>query len=132
MTEPVDLDAVEALCEAATPGPWVLPVANVFRVIAPDEPHTNKKEGICPAYPWRIVCDMGVPDGQGADARFIAEARTAVPALIARCRELTAERDRYMNIASEAVVVAGRRRLADGEAIERLRDLAAGLEAMVP
>jgi hypothetical protein len=69
---------VRSRCAAATPGPWAVPVANVYRVIAPDQPHTNVKEGLT-AYPWRIVADMGDPDGLAVDATFIAHARTDLP-----------------------------------------------------
>jgi len=79
--EPVDVEAARALADAATPGPWEVPVANVFRVIAPSATHTNRRQGLSPPYPWLVVADMGDPDGNARDARFIAAARSLVPAL---------------------------------------------------
>lgn len=74
----------------ATPGPWVVPVANVFRVIAPDEPHNNPKQGMTPPYPWRVVAEMGDPDGSAADAAFIAKANPkAIQDLLAALSEET-------------------------------------------
>lgn len=90
MTAPLDLVAIRARAEAATPGPWAIPNANVFRVIAPDAQHTNPKQGMGPPYPWRIVADMGDQDGNAADALFIAYARTDVPALLAEVVRLRA------------------------------------------
>lgn len=68
----------EALADAAMEGPWVNP------------------DGYCvrrePQEPWRTVC-VTWPSGQSVeqgvdDMEFIAEARTAVPALIAEVRRL--------------------------------------------
>lgn len=64
------LATLRSIAEAATPGPWAIPAANVFRVIAPDAPHTNP--GPYTPYPWRVVADMGEHDGTAADARHIA------------------------------------------------------------
>ena len=79
-TEPIDLDAVQALADAATPGPWdhatktydggPLVVAEGYGFPAEPLPAAGG-----------IVC---YPD---ADAAFIAQARTLVPALIAELRE---------------------------------------------
>ena len=68
--------------EAATGGPWAVPVANVFRVLAPGEPHSNPAEGKAPPYPWRIVADLIGPDANAADAVAIAHLRNlAAPML---------------------------------------------------
>lgn len=67
-----EFDYLRPLAERATPGPWAVPAANVFRVIAPDQPHSNSKQGITPPYPWRVVADMGEHDGDAHDAAFIA------------------------------------------------------------
>lgn len=89
MTPPLDVAAIRARLEAATPGPWAIPNANVFRVIAPDAEHHNPKQGRTPPYPWRIVADMGDEGTAAADATFIAYARTDIPALL----DALAERD---------------------------------------
>ena len=76
MDDPLDLAALEALCAAATEGPWAV-----------DEPWSNDVLG--PRYPDgrpHLVCY-----GSGAaDAEFIAAARDAMSKLIARVRELEA------------------------------------------
>jgi chemotaxis receptor (MCP) glutamine deamidase CheD len=59
--KPLDLDALQALCDAATPGPWETD-ADRFDDIEED------------------------------DAEFIAAAREAMPMLVARVRELEAEK----------------------------------------
>lgn len=84
MTAPTPAERAEwrKLADEATPAPWAIPVANVFRVIAPDSPHTNPKQGLSPPYPWRVIADMGDPDGTASDAAFIAAARSALPRLL--------------------------------------------------
>jgi hypothetical protein len=49
----LDLEAIKGREAAATPGPWAVPGANVFRVIAPEAEHHNPRMGECPPYPWR-------------------------------------------------------------------------------
>jgi len=85
---PEELAVIKARTEAATPGPWAVPVANVFRVIAPEEEHHNPPHGLTPPYPWHIVCKMSDFDGEATDAEFIAHARTDVPALVAEVERL--------------------------------------------
>jgi hypothetical protein len=93
----LDLDAVEARCNAATPGPWT-PCA-----------HWRKDHCGCgkhPGYIWsgdgeQCVAQMGCqPDDAGqaypepdeahsrANARFIAAARSDVPAIVREVRRL--------------------------------------------
>lgn len=86
----INLDEIEARANAATPGPWEpLTVRNVAGVRAPN-----------------LSCYVYLNEGRGdthpdtvkrwhSDTAFIAAARTDVPALIARVRELEAERDSY-------------------------------------
>lgn len=89
MAELEGLDALRDAASKATPGHWAVPVANVFRVIAPDQPHTNKPQGMTPPYPWRIIANMGDEDSAAADAHFIALANpTIVLALLDRIAEL--------------------------------------------
>ncbi len=65
----LDLDAIKTRCEAATPGPWTTPAPGpyIFEVEAEDD------DGPFNVAKW---CSP-------TDARFIAHARTDVPALVA-------------------------------------------------
>lgn len=68
-----------------TPGPWVVPGANVFRVVSSHAQHQNKRSGMAPPYPWAIVADMA-PESVGgeqaaANARLIAAAPELAAAL---------------------------------------------------
>jgi len=67
MTRP-DLDAIRARCDAATPGPWRLKGLEI---------HGDSKPGRC----GLLIYDEGGHDKK--DARFIAHARTDIPALLA-------------------------------------------------
>lgn len=71
---PLDLDAIQARCEAATPGPWQL-----------DGPwwwNDRKCSGMVSAGGARDAVVIS-PHGQNdANERFIAAARTDVPALV--------------------------------------------------
>jgi hypothetical protein len=72
----------------STPGQWRIPGANVFRVVAPDAPHQNKRSGMCPPYEWAIVCETD-PESVGgpqaaANARLIAAAKDLLA--YAECR----------------------------------------------
>lgn len=69
-TDPIDLDAAQALVDTATPGEWVWN-GSEFRAPSP-------YNGFMLV---RAVCN-------DADAEFIAQARTLVPALIAELRLL--------------------------------------------
>lgn len=77
-----ELDALQALCDGATPGPW--------RTEDVGEP--PKRRWVVDAK-YRCVAG-GTAGGIGPrafDADFIAAARTALPALIAEVRRLTDE-----------------------------------------
>ncbi len=85
MPEPLDLDAIKKRCDAATEGPWIEREDN-------DEPA------------WRVVWSPFPLDVCSVcphmthvepNAAFIAHARTDVPALVARVRELEAERGTF-------------------------------------
>ncbi len=68
-------------------GPWEVPVANVFSVVAPKMEHQNKREGMCPPYPWAIVAETD-PDSVGGEAAAgFARAIAAVPNLVDACRK---------------------------------------------
>ncbi|MBY4381827.1 hypothetical protein HQO24_10255 [Rhodococcus fascians] len=83
MSEPLDLDAIEARASKATPGPW--------------EHCTKGYDG----FPLVVADGYGFPaeplgqpgthliETMDADAEFIAHSRTDIPALVARVRELT-------------------------------------------
>lgn len=85
MTDPLDLDALEATARAATPGPW-------FARGLDDEPTVNHEfdtEGHGPGYGAHVYPDK--PE----DAVFIAAFDPpTVLALIERVREAEAARDR--------------------------------------
>lgn len=79
----IDLDELEQLAKAATPGPWV--ANNWGRVWHTPNPDSK-----------RLVCDtmrntVKNPKSWRANARLIAAMRNAVPELIARVRGLEAE-----------------------------------------
>lgn len=81
MTPPLDLAALQALCDAATPGPWVHVYGDQIR--GKDEED--------------LVCDIYSEHGdlkaqETANAALIAAARSALPALIAT---LCAERAQH-------------------------------------
>ena len=85
--EPIDLDAIQALTDAATPGPWTSwrKIPGVVRI------ETTTGDAL-------VYHDPVDEDGQlitESDAEFITQARTLVPALIAELRETRAERDGY-------------------------------------
>jgi hypothetical protein len=86
---PLDLDAVEALCAAATPGPWTVEEdSEVWELYAGrDRRHHGLKLAKC------MKRDQPYAEywPQPGDAAFIAAARTLVPQLVARCRELESE-----------------------------------------
>ena len=84
----LDLEPIKARVATATPEPWAVPVANVFRVLAPEAEHHNPRQGITPEYPWRVVCEMGEADGRAEDAEFISHARADVPALVSEVERL--------------------------------------------
>ncbi|MBV6758398.1 hypothetical protein [Rhodococcus opacus] len=91
--EPIDLDAAQALADAATPGPWEsdgdYDRAEVCQTVEPFVTIVGTEtEGRAYMSYERLVLSA-------ADSAFIAQARTLVPALIAELRETRAERDGY-------------------------------------
>ncbi|MFJ9448200.1 hypothetical protein ACIRRH_41250 [Kitasatospora sp. NPDC101235] len=81
MTEPLDLDAIQARLDAATDGPWTVDDSEI-------------EADIIAASAWIARTDNESSEDR-ANAEFIAAARTDVEQLLARVRELAAERDRY-------------------------------------
>src|SRR5690606_23902433 len=62
------LEELRRIAEAATPGPWEIPVANVFRVVAPKAGHHNPPSGKAPPYPWAIIADADTEGTSGKQA----------------------------------------------------------------
>ncbi len=92
----IDLDAIERRANAATPGPWTYHDGCGYVEVPP-----------CGAIEFKPGWERSVhflarvhnnhvegEDGLGFDGAFIAHARTDVPALVARVRELEAECER--------------------------------------
>ena len=99
----IDLDAIEARANAATPGPWTYHDGCGYVEVPP-----------CGAIEFKPGWERSVhflarvhnnhvegEDGLGFDGAFIASARTDVPALIARVRELEAECERQSTLAAK-------------------------------
>lgn len=91
MSADLDLAAIEARAAAATEGPW-----------RADDEHDARNTGASPAWcvsttkpngDWKedLFYASGYQPNEEADATFAAHARTDVPALIARIRELEGE-----------------------------------------
>ncbi|MDP9351701.1 MAG: hypothetical protein M3P51_09205 [Chloroflexota bacterium] len=77
----VDLEAIKARCKAATPGPWWATCRDVSDDFARDDSFLGfEVHGPPPAYRGQLE--------RGADALFIANARTDVPALVAEVERL--------------------------------------------
>ena len=77
----LDLDAIEARANAATPGPWTF---------LPDQRLERRGLGILGPSFERVALMPEPAGAHPADALFVAHARTDVPALVARVRELEA------------------------------------------
>lgn len=81
MSEPLDLDAIEARLRNAAGADWW-----VYTGSAHDG--MTRTRGIASMALPSDECVLEDPDMDPADAEFIAHARTDIPALIARVREL--------------------------------------------
>lgn len=77
----LDLDAIEARANAATPGPWCTDSWEIYQ----------GTEYVAGAEWIGETCRAGEMDDSRADAEFVAAARTDVPALVAEVRRLRAE-----------------------------------------
>lgn len=88
--EPLDLDAVEALCDAATAGPWRTEDA----IGAPFNIESENGLGVAIAHQQVSISHDLKQQHRRANAAFIAAARTLVPALVTRLRALDAENAR--------------------------------------
>ncbi len=97
----VDLDAIRARAEAATPGPWYVPLYG-YSI------DTDKK---------KLLCMMGecVDEQVDADMRFIAAAREDIPALLDEVERLQGMLDNLRSVAENNGIEALR------EEIKRLK-----------
>jgi hypothetical protein len=86
----INLDRIERRANAATKGPWGFSYGD-RRYIA--DPSTDIVGEVAPPYSGQTMCVFAVASANQGDSEFIASARTDVPALIARVRELEAELD---------------------------------------
>ena len=95
----IDLEAIEARVNAATPGPWKADIGKIedwdIVVWGPIKEDPDDKPR--PEFISNIGADRPSPgdticfDGEANNARFIAAAREDVPALIAKVKELEAK-----------------------------------------
>lgn len=74
----IDVKALRAICDAASPGPWEASDTNAIET----------EDGCLIGY-----CGGAADDGLKADAAFIAAARTALPAALDELEQLQRERD---------------------------------------
>lgn len=95
----IDLDEIQRLADEATPGPWHWTDHRVSDLvgIGGDEHYSYETEVLEATHGGECGCrsacilDLTINDH---DRAFIAAARTAIPALVARVRELEAENRR--------------------------------------
>ncbi len=99
MSEPIDLDAIEARADAATAGAW--------RVWSGTRPYDEAAVETAWAYEGDEEVELVTDCCSVADAEFIAHSRTDVPALTARVRELEAYVSQFENCAKAIENVFG-------------------------
>jgi hypothetical protein len=124
-TEPFDLDAAQALADAATPGPWATDGdydrAEVSQTVEPFATIVGT-ETTGPTY---LSYEQLVLTA--ADSAFIAQARTLVPALIAEVQELRELQSQRTNLVEETsgLVKTAARLTAESESLaNRCHDVA--------
>ena len=80
---PLDLDAIQARLDAATPGPWYADGPEIYA--GDPDMHTLHA-------PWvGETCNVDLPDHGEGNAIFVAAARTDVEQLLTRVRQLEDE-----------------------------------------
>lgn len=89
----LDLDAIRARVDGATPGMWYW---------WPLDPRPHFQVGPTESAP---VAEVYGPTERGADAEFIAHARTDVPALLAEVERLREELDQTRAARDDALTV---------------------------
>lgn len=95
---PTDLTEAAALCEAATPGPWIA-VPNLGMIETATAKIIWPRNAIAPDdanHPLAVAMRIGACGSHAElnaenNLRFIAAARTLVPALLAEVQRLTGE-----------------------------------------
>jgi hypothetical protein len=124
----IDIDAARALCDAATPGPWVwfgdLSIGNMYLSAG------RKREVLWPSG----MHTEGYLDVAPEDAAFIAAARDLVPALLAeveRLRDQVIATPREQPHRRSIPVLSALRAMEQAVAeVERLRGTVAVLEGL--
>lgn len=105
----IDLEAIEALATAATPGPWTLDDTNYDDLQRPTRfagPVVIYADSDCDIHP---VADCSCnhtcreEEAQRSNATFIAAARTDIPALLTALRERDAEIARLREVNEKLV-----------------------------
>lgn len=94
-TEPIDLDAAQALADAATPGPWRWG----------DDNDGNGNTLIRAGRRWDALANLEFTSDENGD--FICQARTLVPALIAELREERERSQKYREFADHLREILG-------------------------
>lgn len=95
----LDLDAIKALCDAATPGPWERYAGSpkTRYIVAPNVEHIDVDEADWGPEVGNVLAVGTLNDPRAwryADVEFIAQARTLVPALVTEVEALRAAVDR--------------------------------------
>ena len=103
MTERLDLDGIEARCEAATPGPWTMRDGWGF---TDESMRCERVAGAEQTTVLRASERTSCLEGRREDFEFIARARTDIPALIARVRELEKALDAVILITGQTLYEA--------------------------
>lgn len=105
-----ELDAIEQRANAATPGPWL--------VLEQSSDEVWFGDGYYDVGPTKEGFEIGTAlvGGEREDAKFIAAARTDVPALVAKVRRLRKQLEGplYRLAIVDKTTMALRLRLADG------------------
>lgn len=116
-TPALDLAAIDALANAATVGPWSADIVEPHDMVVWGVPRFEGDDS--PPLIMNIgepIARVGDVCGSAADAHFIAAARTLVPALVARVRELESER---ADIISMRNIMLGFGMMRDDESVQQ-------------
>lgn len=128
--EKVDLEAIEARANAATPGPWVKDGEGTKGHIksVPNPPIVNAKgvsatPTVCKYQVWtdlglNLEDDFGHVKDENPNGEFIAHARQDIPALLALARSQASQLAESQALIAELT----RLRQMEGEEVRRLRE----------
>ncbi|MCT9017129.1 hypothetical protein N6G05_26620 [Cupriavidus gilardii] len=122
----LNLDELGRLAKAATPGPWEWWTSNSFLRLSGSD---GRDGGVL--YACNIRNEYATVVVSEADRRFIAEARTALPALIARIRELEQENAALRTIAERYRFLRDEHIGDDPDMINLARGKRRGLDAAI-